>query len=219
MFKPFIGDCINPECGRTGVIIPVRRGICQYCNHEEKQRSKKSNGSERNSSNTSSLRRGRGCSSDVGGAKVINGEVLGRDEEGYGGGSGTEGFIRVGATSRVVRKPIKKKQIQYRRKRTGEKEVFESIWNALEEKTCFVCGRQIGEPSASNFGHCIPKALNKYPLFKLNPENIKLLCHDSYNSCHHRWDHTPRSSLKESMWKKMFDLEKKLIEDYKNLKR
>jgi hypothetical protein len=118
----------------------------------------------------------------------------------------------------MVRKPIKKKPIQYHRKRTGEAEVFEQIWSALEEKICFVCGRQIGEPSASNFAHIIPKALNKYPLFKLNPNNIKLFCHDSYSSCHHRFDKEPRSTLKEPMWQKVFALEEELKEEYKLLK-
>ncbi len=230
MFKPFIGNCINQECGRTGVIIPVRRGICQYCNHEEKQRVKL-----QRSGNESSDRENQGGQQKDRGFNVgktssnnslnriyeKNRPVLGRDEEGYGGGSGTEGFIRVGSTSPMVRKPIKKKPIQYRRKRTGETEVFKIIWEEAtkdSQATCFVCGKNIMEPAASNFAHILPKALNKYPLFKLNPDNIKLFCHDSYSSCHHRFDKEPRSKLKEPMWKKVFELEEQLKEEYKNLK-
>ena len=225
MFKPHIGDCV--ECPRKGVIIPVKSGLCQYCNHERKQQSKRDsgkiteqwpNGVQRNSTSSSMLRGGRGCKTNVGGTKVSNGEILGRDEEGYGSGSGIEGFIRVGKSSPMVRKPIKKKPIQYRRKRTGEAEIFEEIWSSLEEKVCFVCGRQIGDPSASNFAHILPKALNKYPLFKLNPNNIKLFCHDSYSSCHHRFDKEPRSTLKEPMWHKVFALEEELKQEYKLLK-
>lgn len=44
MFKPFRGDC--SQCDRKGVIIPVKSGLCQYCNHELKQAKKKSEGKE-----------------------------------------------------------------------------------------------------------------------------------------------------------------------------
>ena len=240
MFKPHIGDCINPECGRTGVIIPVRRGICQYCNHEEKQRAK-----FQRSGNESSDRKNQGGQQKNRGFDVVSSSSsnsLSRSSKKNGGwnakgrndnllkgvGLGHSGICLYNEKgeeinpshipSPMVRKPIKKKPIQYRRKRTGEAEVFEEIWNALEEKICFVCGRQIGEPSASNFAHILPKALNKYPLFKLNPDNIKLFCHDSYSSCHHRFDKEPRSTLKEPMWKKVFELEEKLKEEYKTLK-
>ena len=194
MFKPFIGDCINPECERTGVPIPVRSGICDKCNYEKKQRAKQSNN---------------GASSSINSDRTSG--VCLYNEKG-------EEVAPSSSSQIMVRKTIKKKPIQYRRKRTGEAEVFEEIWNALEEKTCFVCGRQINEPTASNFAHILPKSLNKYPLFKLNPENIKLFCHDSYYSCHHRFDKEPRSTLKEPMWKKVFELEEKLKEKYKLLK-
>lgn len=41
MFKPFYGNCINKDCGRTNVVIPVKSGLCQYCNHELKKSKKK----------------------------------------------------------------------------------------------------------------------------------------------------------------------------------
>lgn len=239
MFKPFIGDCKNPECGRTGVIIPVRRGICQYCNYEEKQRAK-----SQRSNNSGENKTDRGRQQEDGGVDVgetssgnsfsgslskrrwnFKGRNDNRPEDNGPGHSGLCLYNEKGEEinpshipQKMVRKPIKKKPIQYRRKRTGEAEVFEEIWNALEEKTCYVCGRQINEPTASNFAHILPKALNKYPLFKLNPDNIKLFCHDSYSSCHHRFDKEPRSTLKEPMWKKVFELEEKLKEEYKLLK-
>lgn len=195
MFKPHYGSC--KECQRTNVIIPVKSGLCQYCNYERKQNNKKP------------TRNGNGLSSNTN----------------KGGNDGThfynergEEVIGTHISSPMVRRAIKKKSIQYRRKRTGEAEVFEEIWSAMEEKICFVCGRQIGEPSASNFAHILPKALNKYPLFKLNPNNIKLFCHDSYSSCHHRFDKEPRSTLKEPMWQKVFALEEELKQEYKILK-
>jgi len=103
------------------------------------------------------------------------------------------------------------------KKATGEKEIFKEISETQEHK-CYVCGKQLGELTVSNFAHILPKALNKYPLFKLNIDNIKLFCHDSYSSCHHRFDKMPRSTLTEPMWNKVFELEEKLKEEYKLLK-
>ncbi len=225
MFKPHFAICI---CHNEQRLIVVKKGYCAEGNYEEKQRVKlqRSGDSGESKTNPGGQQKNRGF--DVVSSSSSNSfsgntskEILGRDEEGYGGGSGTEGFIRVGATSPMVRKPIKKKPIQYRRKRTGEKEVFESIWEQAtkdSQATCFVCNKNIMEPTPSNFAHILPKALNKYPLFKLNPDNIKLFCHDSYSSCHHRFDKEPRSTLKEPMWKKVFELEEQLKEEYKNLK-
>lgn len=103
-------------------------------------------------------------------------------------------------------------------KKTGEKEIFKIISETQEHK-CFVCGKQLGELTVSNFAHILPKALNKYPLFKLNIDNIFLFCHDSYSSCHHRFDKMPRSTLTEPMWNKVFELEKQLKEEYIKLKK
>lgn len=100
---------------------------------------------------------------------------------------------------------------------TGEKETFRKVAETQEHK-CYVCGKQLGELTVSNFAHILPKALNKYPLFKLNIDNIFLFCHDSYGSCHHRFDKMPRSTLTEPMWNKVFELEEKLKEEYKLLK-
>lgn len=194
MFKPHISTCVG--CNQKKLVV-VKKMLCDKCNYERKQRTK------------NITRNGNGVSSSIN----------------SGGNVGTQFYNERGEeinpshiTSSMVRNAIKKKPIQYRRKRTGEAEVFEEIWSALEEKICFVCGRQIGEPSASNFAHILPKALNKYPLFKLNPNNIKLFCHDSYSSCHHRFDKEPRSTLKEPMWQKVFTLEEELKEEYKLLK-
>jgi len=42
LFKIHIGNCV--QCSRTDVIIPVKSGVCQYCNHENKQAKKKASG-------------------------------------------------------------------------------------------------------------------------------------------------------------------------------
>lgn len=97
----------------------------------------------------------------------------------------------------------------YLRKPTGEAELFKEIANEREHK-CFMCDKKLHELTPSNFMHVLPKALNKYPKMKLYKPNIVLGCHDSYSSCHNRFDKEPRSSLIEPMWQKLFDLESEL---------
>lgn len=96
---------------------------------------------------------------------------------------------------------------------TGEKELFLEVWQNSNQR-CFVCNAPIPYPVVSNFMHVLPKALNKYPKYKTYIKNIVLGCHDSESSCHHRWDKTPRSTLTEPMWEKIFILEKELKQQY-----
>ncbi len=105
----------------------------------------------------------------------------------------------------------------YKKPNTGEKDVFYTIWCNSDQR-CFVCKKPIIYPIASNFLHVLAKALNKFPLFKLNPKNIVLACHDGETSCHHRFDKMPRSTLTEPMWKPLFELEAELKEEYKHFK-
>jgi len=42
MFKPFIGNC--SRCTRTNTVIPVKLGLCQWCNKEAKDAKKKVSG-------------------------------------------------------------------------------------------------------------------------------------------------------------------------------
>lgn len=198
MFKPHYGDCSNPDCNRKDVIIPVKSGLCQYCNHEKKQRNKNT---------TISGKSEQGWETFQG---LFRKEI---DKSFEGDGGGLPQVRKVSKSS----PPKARKSIQYRKENTGESEVFKTIWETSEHK-CFVCGKAIMEPTASNFAHVIPKALNRYPLFKLHAPNIKLLCHDFYGSCHNRWDKEPRSTLTEPMWKKLFELEEQLKEEYKSLK-
>ncbi len=105
----------------------------------------------------------------------------------------------------------------YRRQKTNEAEMFFEIWSESNQR-CFVCDKPITYPIAANFSHVLPKALNKYPKFKLYKPNVQLLCYDLKTpSCHYKWDHTPRSELKGEGWNKMFKLEAELKEEYKLL--
>jgi len=175
MFKPHIGDCV--ECTRKGVIIPVKSGLCQYCNHEHKQKNKV----QRKTTDSPDLRRGIRCKDDVGRKQEIAREVLRRVSS---------------------------------KKPTGEREVFAEIASERDWR-CYVTGVELKELKASTFAHCLPKALNKYPLFKLYKPNIVLLA----DEIHYAWDFKPRSELKKDpRFDKLFALEEELKEEYKLLK-
>lgn len=112
-------------------------------------------------------------------------------------------------------KPAKKdkvaKSYKYKRKPTGESSVFLKIW---EERPhyCQICFVPIAEAIPNNFMHVLAKGLNKYPKFKLNPQNIILACAD----CHHIWDNARHKTTQE--WKWVYELESSLKEQYKNIR-
>lgn len=112
-------------------------------------------------------------------------------------------------------KPLKRTPIKKNFKATGEKEVFEEI--AIEmEWTDFVTGEKLWQLTPTQFIHVLPKALNKYPLFKLYKKNIVL----GSNETHFKWDKVPRSELrKDPQFDKLFELEAELKEEYAELKR
>ena len=124
-------------------------------------------------------------------------------------------------------KPLKRTAIKKKFKATGEKHVFEEVLDDISSDgptTCFVCGKQLSVITHSNFAHILSKG--QYPDMRLFSPNIKIMCHyitaitredgKPTNGCHSDWDTKPRSSLKEEMWKKVFELEYELKEMYKN---
>ncbi len=120
------------------------------------------------------------------------------------------------SVSQHVHFPSKQKgvKIQFKRKGTGEAQIFEEISEEREWR-CFVTGIELRELKASTFAHILPKALNKYPLFKLYKPNIQLVA----DEIHYAWDFKPRSELrKDPRFNKLFELEEKLKEEYKLLK-
>jgi len=103
---------------------------------------------------------------------------------------------------------------KYVRKATGEAELFEEIASE-REWVDFVTSEPLRELTPTQFIHVLPKALNKYPLFKLYKENIVL----GSNDTHFKWDNVPRSELKKDQrFDKLFALESQLIEEYKRIK-
>ena len=99
----------------------------------------------------------------------------------------------------------------YKREPTGEGELFLNKWNT-EEHVSFIDGSYLGEDCEPTFFlHVLPKAKNKYPLFKLYPKNIVLGTWDQ----HFQWDQRPRSEIiNDPLWKPMFDLEAELKAEY-----
>ena len=100
--------------------------------------------------------------------------------------------------------------------------VFEQVLEDIGDLVarCFVCNERITLVTHSNYAHVLPKG--KYPKFKLNPDNIKLMCFkpiadESGNGCHYLYDHTPHSNLKGEGWQKLFTLRDELIKQYTNL--
>jgi hypothetical protein len=122
-------------------------------------------------------------------------------------------------------KPLKRSAIKKHFKPTGEGELHKDVLDSLsdfEAAKCFVCGINLALVTHSNMAHVLSK--NKYPLFRLDPRNIVLLCHrmiadkDGFQGCHFSWDMQPRSKIiGKAEWEKMFELEAQLKEEYKKL--
>ena len=108
-------------------------------------------------------------------------------------------------------KPKKaKKPLSKSRKATGEKEVFTEIAEE-REWVCFVTGQKLWTLAPTSFMHVLPKALNRYPNFKLYKPNIQLVI----DEVHYKWDFTPREELKKDpVFDKLFKLETELKQEY-----
>lgn len=122
-------------------------------------------------------------------------------------------YPKQGIPAKKEKKPLKRTRIKYKRKDTGQTDLFQDI-AASREWICFVTKERLYQLTATSFAHVLPKALNKYPRFKLYHKNIVLV----KNDIHYLWDHTPRSELKKDpRFDKLFALEAELKEEYKQL--
>ena len=106
----------------------------------------------------------------------------------------------------------KKKQYQWKKKPSGEKEIFLEIWEERPHHSQ-ISGEPIHEATASNFMHVLPKAQNKYPLFKLNKQNIVLATDEE----HFLWDNMRYKIINDPKWQWVFQLETSLKKQYKEL--
>lgn len=121
-------------------------------------------------------------------------------------------------------KPLKRTAIKKKFKATGEKPIFQEVLDEVPYDApikCFVCKKQISVVTHRNFSHILPK--KQYPAFRLNPENIKIMCfrfiadENGSQGCHYDWDFKPRSELKGEMWDNVKELEAELKNKYNEL--
>lgn len=122
-------------------------------------------------------------------------------------------YFKQGMPEKKKPKPLKRTPLKKVKKKTGESEVFAEI-AAEREWICFVSGETLRELKPTQFAHVLPKALNRYPKFKLHKPNIVLLS----DWAHYQWDFGIRYELKKDpRWDKMFKLEEQLKQEYKQL--
>lgn len=105
---------------------------------------------------------------------------------------------------------LKRVAIKKKFKPTGEKILFEAIWNSRKHVS-FIDENFLGnEAKTFFFAHVLPKG--KYPNFRLLDRNIVLLTQEQ----HHQFDFMPRSEIiNHPQWQKLFELEEKLKSEYK----
>lgn len=110
------------------------------------------------------------------------------------------------------RKPLKRTPIKYRKKPTGEREIFIQIANERGRKS-EISGKYIHPLGPENFMHVLAKGQNKFPKFKLYKKNIRIVTADE----HQEYDHGSQEKLRKlTEWKWIFELRDELIEEYKN---
>jgi len=96
----------------------------------------------------------------------------------------------------------------------SEKEVFERIWGTDPRKrVSFVTGRPL--PDYHNaypwyFSHILPKARNRYPMFKYYQRNIVLKTFEE----HTEWEHHQYRIKDNPVWGHVFRLQEELKEEY-----
>ena len=90
--------------------------------------------------------------------------------------------------------PPKRKPMKKVRKPSGQKQVFERIWNSRPHK-CEVCDATILQPAPWNFSHLLPKGA--YPEYKLDERNVVLKC----KGCHDKWHSMgPKNLIPLKQW-------------------
>lgn len=92
-----------------------------------------------------------------------------------------------------------KKQYRYVRKKTGEGELFELIWEKRKHE-CETCGCNLNDFNVSFFSHIIKKSLRES--LRLEESNIMIECF----SCHRIWDFgTLEQKYKMASFKRKMD--------------
>ena len=103
------------------------------------------------------------------------------------------------------KKPLKRSAIKYKRKKTGELDLFKEIWSERPH-ACSCCNSPLGnELQPIFFSHLLAKST--YPKYRLDKRNIWLKC----PTCHTQWETGDRSQPK---FKKASEEAFKLKQEY-----
>jgi len=126
-------------------------------------------------------------------------------------------FVKINKESAKFRpdpKPEKKikakKPLSKYRKPTGEKALFEEIWNERGPYSQ-INNEYLGEFNICFFSHILPKG--KYPKFRLKKQNVIIKSFDQ----HFSWEHQKSTLINNPEWKWIFELQDSLKKQYAEL--
>lgn len=110
--------------------------------------------------------------------------------------------------SRKCEYEYKKQKGSKKRKKTGEKELFDKLWKTRKHVS-FVSGEPLGdEAEVQFFSHILTKG--SYPSLRLDPRNIQFMTKKE----HVLWDFGKDKIKDDPKWKHVFELRDKLRLEY-----
>jgi hypothetical protein len=106
----------------------------------------------------------------------------------------------------------KKKKYTYKKKATGEGDLFRSIWES-RERISFVTRLPLPTEEAYSyyFSHVLKKGT--YPKFRLNEKNIVFMTLDEHST----WETKQYTIKDDPKWAHVFKLKEELINEYANV--
>lgn len=96
------------------------------------------------------------------------------------------------AISKSTRNLIPSLELETMSKRFSKSFIYPTVWGFKEEMemyswiwatrphVSFISGIPIVNPGPENFAHVLPKALDRYPLFRLNPDSVILVLYEEH---------------------------------------
>ncbi len=104
----------------------------------------------------------------------------------------------------------------YKKEPTGELEIFKDIWNKRPHVS-FLSNKKLNEFSVSLFAHVLPKGQNKFPKWKLKPNNIILLTAEEHDLLDKgtKAQREKYAQQNNCDWNKIYKLYNQLENDYK----
>lgn len=121
----------------------------------------------------------------------------------------------------ILRKKKNKKRVSVKRtvlkprRATGERQVFQAMWDKDEIKLSYVTGVPLHDQKdgrAYYFSHVLPKG--KYPKFRLNPDNIVYMTLSEHGLWENWQFKIKADPALMSKWAHVFELQEKLLKQY-----